>query len=98
MKIVFENKPILKIKDGLYFKGFDSISNHHGQTIRVPRFTEELKESQYFEDVEIALKELKRLKTYGFFTKISYREVAYKDFSGMTTQEILAYNFSRIFK
>ena len=98
MKIIVENKPILMIQDGLYFKGFDSISNHYGQTIKVPRFTEELNESKYFDDVEIALKELKRLKSYGFFTKISFREVRYKDFSGMTTQEILAYNFSRIFK
>lgn len=98
MTIINESKPILKIEDGLYFKGMDAISNQHGQTIRVPRFTVNIEESQYYEDVDIALKELKRLKTYGFFTKISFREVRYKDFTGMSTKEIMAYNFSKFFK
>ncbi|QDH50330.1 hypothetical protein H3019_gp05 [Bacillus phage Karezi] len=98
MTIVVENKPILMIQDGLYFKGMDHISNSHGQSIYVPRFTEHLEESFCYDDVEDALHGLKVLKTYGFFTKVSYREVRYKDFTGMTTNEILAYNFGKFFK
>lgn len=98
MTVVVENKPILMIQDGLYFKGMDQISNQHGQSIRVPRFTEDIKESFCYDDEENALQALKALKTYGFFTKIGYREVRYKDFTGMTTKEILAYNFGKFFK